>query len=511
MNKHKTIVLGGDSLNIEKLASAAYEDIPIKLSETAIKNIERGHKNLTSILESGAVAYGVNTGYGALSGVQIPLNKLKDLNINMIKSHMSGTGEPFSKQASKAVLILMANSQSKGHSGARRVLVDTIIKMINKGVYPVIPSQGSLGASGDLIPLSHAAAVLIGEGEAVYQGKRCSSRAAMKKAGIPTQVLEAREGVSLVNATHMMTALGSLSLHSAERLNKLADIALAMTLESILGLKTSVSPKVHKVRPHAGQTVTAANIRKLIDGSEIMKSHKYSSKIQDAYSLRCAPQVHGAVKDAVRYCRSTLEIEINSVTDNPMIFDQEVISAGNFHGQPLAISLDALGIAITVLGNISERRIDRLMNPQLSDLPAFLTPDPGLNCGYMMAHYLAASISFENRGLATPGSIDSVPVSANKEDFNSNGMWCARKAWQIIQNSERIIAAELLCAAQALDFLKEWKPGKGTGIAHNLIRQKVPTLKRDRILKKDINSVVDLIHSNQILESVEKTIGELKI
>jgi len=510
MGTNKVIALDGSSLTIEKLAAIVYENRPVHLTGTAVKKIENAHKRVRKILESEQTVYGVNTGFGALSHVRIPSKKVKKLQLNLVRSHTSGTGDPLPEPVVKAALVLLVNGISNGYSGCRRVLVETLVEMINKGVYPIIPSQGSLGASGDLIPLAHLAIVVVGEGEAIYRGTRYSGKMAMKKAGIPALTLEAKEGLSLINGSYVMTALGSLALRKAEILNKLADVAAATTLEATTGSKIPMNPEIHKIRPHPGQIATAANIRKLVEGSEIIASHKYCDRVQDAYSLRCIPQVHGAVKDAVRCCRSTLEIEMNSVTDNPLVFENSVISAGNFHGQPLAISLDMLGIAMTGLANIVERRIDRLMNPAMSGLPAFLSPNPGLNSGYMMAHYLAASISFENRGLATPGSIDSVPVSANKEDYNSNGMWCARKAWQIVNNTEKIIAVELLCAVQALDFIKGWKPGKGTRAAYDAIRQEVPKLKSDRIIQKDINAVIELVQTGQILKAVEDAVGKLE-
>jgi len=503
--------LDGNSLTIDGIIDAVYKDKKITLSDKAVNKIKRAHETVCTIVDSDDTVYGVNTGFGALSTISISQDKVKKLQENIVRSHASGSGEPFPISVVKAVLILLTNGLSKGHSGCRETVVRTIIDMYNKGVYPVIPSQGSLGASGDLIPLAHLALVLTGEGEAYYQGKRFSGKTAMRKAGIEPIRLEAKEGLSLINGTYVMTALGSLILHRSEKVVKLADIAAGITLEVTRGSKTPERPEIHKVKPHPGQIKTASNIIKLVENSEIIESHKYCSRVQDAYSLRCVPQVHGAVKDAVRYCRSAFDIELNAATDNPLVFGDDVISAGNFHGQPLAIPLDTLGIAVTNLGNISERRIDRLMNPALSELPAFLTPSPGLNSGYMLSHYLAAALTFENKGLATPGSIDSVPVSANKEDFNSNGMWCARKAWKIVENTEKIIAIELLCAVQALDFVEGWKPGKGTQAAYRIIREKVPKLQRDRIIHKDIDAVTELIQSDRILDVVESAVGNLEV
>jgi len=508
MSAAKGISLGAGRITIEDLASVVNKDKPVRLAPAAISRIQKGHSNLTALLASDEAFYSVNTGFGALSGIRIPTDKLKELQINLIRSHSAGAGEPFSSEIAKAALVITANSLAKGHSGCRRVAVDTLIAMINRGVVPVIPSQGSIGASGDLIPLAHSSGVMLGEGEAYYKGKRQTAKQAMRKAGIPLLELEPREGVALTNGTHLMTALGALSVHRAGRLNKLADIALALSLESILGLTASLDPDVHKLRPHPGQLATAQNLRKMIKGSGLLASHLYSKKIQDAYSLRCGPQIHGAAKDALSYCRSVLDVEINSVTDNPLVFGHKIVSAGNFHGQPLAVSLDALGIAMTVLGNVSERRIDRLMNPNLSGLPAFLAPDPGLHSGYMMAHYLSAALSLENRGLAAPGSVDSVPVSANKEDYNSNGLWCARKAWQIIRNVENVIGIEILCAVQALDLLKG-RSGAGSEAARRIVRERVRPLEGDRVLQKDIMAVQELIVSGRLIEGVEAAVGQL--
>lgn len=504
----KAVLLGAERLTVDDVAAVVYKNMGARLSPEASRKIRTGHSRLNALLASGRAVYGVNTGFGALSGVVIPRNRLKEQQANLVRSHSAGAGEPFPPEIAKAALVVTANSLAKGHSGCREVLVDTLVSMINKEIIPVIPSQGSIGASGDLIPLAHAAGVLIGIGEAYHQGRRLPARMAMKRAGIPVLELEPRDGVALTNGTHMMTALGAMSVHRAGRLSKLADVALALSLESILGLTASLDPDVHRLRPHAGQRATARNVRKLVKGSKLLAAHRYFEKIQDAYSLRCAPQIHGAVKDAVRYARSVLETELNSVTDNPLIFGNKVVCAGNFHGQPLAVPLDALGIALTVLGNVSERRIDRLMNPNLSGLPAFLAPDPGLHSGYMMAHYLAAALSLENRGLASPGSVDSVPVSANKEDYNSNGMWCARKAWQITRNVETIIGIETLCATQALDLLKG-KPGLGTEAVLRAVRRKVPPLKEDRVIQKDILAVGELIASGAIIEAAEDAVGPL--
>lgn len=510
MRAAKRTYLGSKRMTIEDLASVVYKNARVLMAPAAIRAVRKGHANLTKHLSSGRAFYSINTGFGALSGVKVSADKLMELQANLVRSHSSGTGEPFPPEIAKAALAVTANSLARGYSGCRKVLVDTLMAMINRGVIPLIPSQGSIGASGDLIPLAHSAGVLIGLGEAYFKGQRLPAKEAMKKARIPLLELEPREGIALTNGTHLMTSLGALSVGRAERLNKLADIALAMSLETILGLTASLDSDVHKLRPHPGQSATAQNVRKMIRGSRLLASHSYSNKIQDAYSLRCGPQIHGASKDALRYCRSVLEIELNSVTDNPLVFDEKVVSAGNFHGQPLAVSLDALAMATTVLGNVSECRIARFMSSELSGLPAFLASDPGLHSGYMMAHYLSAALTLENRGLAAPGSVHSVSVSANKEDYNSNGMWCARKAWQIISNVENIIGIEILCAAQALDLLKN-KPGAGTEAARRIVRQKVPSLKADRILKKDVDSVRELILSDKILEAVETSVGPLSL
>ncbi|MFC1729542.1 histidine ammonia-lyase [candidate division KSB1 bacterium] len=505
----KEIGIDGDSLTLEDFGAVVNNNRNVKLGIRGVKNVEKAHKSVLDILSSQKVVYGINTGFGALSKAHIPPDKVKMLQLNLVRSHSAGTGDPLPEEAVKGMMLLLANSLAKGYSGCRRIIVDTLIKMINKHVIPMVPAQGSLGASGDLIPLAHCALVMIGEGEAFYKRKRMSGLRAMRSAGIPTLTLEAKEGLSLVNGTYAMGSLGAISLLRSEKLIRLADIASAMTLEVTMGSKAPMSPEIHRARPHKGQINTAENILKLVEGSEIIRSHIDCDRVQDAYSIRCIPQAHCAVRDALEYCRNILRVEINSASDNPLVFSNDVLSAGNFHGQPLAVPLDTLGIAITGLGNISERRIDRLMNPVSSGLPPFLAQDPGLNSGYMMASYLAAALALENRGLASPGSVGTVPVSANKEDYISNGMWSARKALTIVENSERIVAVELLCGAQALDFIDNMKPGKGVNAAYKAIRTAVPPLKRDRIIKKDIAAVIGLMKNNTIIESVETSAGSL--
>jgi len=481
------IALDGSSLTLEDVIEVVYENKPVILSEKGNRNIEKAHRRVQKILESGDVVYGVNTGFGALSAVRIPDKKVRDLQYNLIRSHSCGTGEPFPPHMVKAMMLILANGLAKGHSGCRTVIVQTLIDMINKNLTPVVPSQG----------------------RAVYHGRELSGRAALRQAGIAPVSLEAKEGLSLINGTYVMSAVGGLAHLQSENLARIADIAAAMTLEVTKGTSTAVRPEIQEARRHPGHKSTAANILKLVAGSGIMDSHKDCGRVQDAYSLRCVPQVHGAVKDALAYCRNTLEIEINSTTDNPLIFGDDVISAGNFHGQPLAIAFDTLGIAVTDLGNIAERRIERLMNPSLSGLPAFLSPDPGLNSGYMMSHYLASGIALENTGLAAPGSVASNPVSANKEDYVSNGMWCARKAAKIAENTEKILAVELMCAVQAFEFVEGLKSGAGTTAACKTIREVVPKLKRDRIIQKDLLAVLGLIQDGTLIMNVEAAAGQL--
>jgi histidine ammonia-lyase len=409
-------------------------------------------------------------------------------------------------------MLLRIKELSLGHACGRLPSVRRLIRMLNHGVYPVIPEQGSVGASGDLCPLAHMALLLIGKGEGYLGGRRLSGARILERCRLKPLRLAPGEGLALINGTQVMTAIGALAVHDAIRLAKVIDIAAAMSLEVLMGSRTEFDPRIHKIRPHPGQAAAADNMLRLVRASDIITSHKDCKRIQDAYTLRCSPQVHGASRDAIHFVRQVIETEMNSATNNPLVFSdtEEILLGGNFHGQPVALALDFLGIAVSELANIAERRIERLVNPMLSGLPAFLVRDGGLNSGFMIAQYTAAALVSENKVLAHPASVDSIPTSANKEDHVSMGTIAARKCRDIIANAEQVAAIELLCAAQGLDLFTNLKPGDGTMAAYRTIRDNVPFLERDRLLAGDIATVRDLIHHGDILSAVEKQVGPLK-
>lgn len=458
----------------------------------------------------------MNTGFGHLSDVRISKTELKKLQVNMIRSHAAGVGEPLAKEVVRAMMLLRANALAKAYSGIKLKTLETLVDMVNRDICPLVPELGSIGASGDLAPLSHIALVLIGEGEAFYKNIRMLGKEALSRSGIKPITLEFKEGLSLINGTQAISAIGALAICDAENLLKHANLVGAMTLEVLHGKPQAFSENVGRARLHTGQSICARHILRLIKDSEIVSDcTKYD--IQDAYSLRCIPQVHGAILDTIKYAKGIIETEINSATDNPLVFPSskgntaEVISCGNFHAQPVAFAMDFLSISLAVLGSISERRIERLNNPNLSyGLPAFLTPNPGLNSGFMIPQYTAAALVSENKTLATPASIDSIPVSANKEDHVSMGMGAARKTNRILRNLERILAIELMCAAQALDICGI-NPGIGIRIAHEMVRKLVPKLEEDRVLSPDIEKLTELIRSEEIIHRVEDQVGELSL
>lgn len=409
------------------------------------------------------------------------------------------------------MMALRAKDLARGHSGIRLQTVERLLDLLNLGILPVVPEKGSVGASGDLAPLAHMSLVLIGLGEAFHRGKRMSGADALAQCGLQPLELEAAEGLALVNGTQMTAAVGGLAVHDAERLSSTADLAAAMSLEVLLGSRTEFDPRIHQVRPHPGQAFTADNLRRITQGSEIISYHKDCGSIQDAYTLRCSPQVHGATRDAIAYARRVLETEMNSSTNNPLIFadSEELLLGGNFHGQPVGLALDFLCMAVAELANISERRIERLVNPQLSGLPAFLVKEGGLHSGFMIAQYTAAALVSENKILSHPACVDSIPTSANKEDHVPMSPISARKAREIVQNAEHVIAIELLCGAQGLDLFTNLKPGEGTLAAYRVIRSAVPHLEKDRVLSRDIDAMVGLIREGILLHEVEQVIGEL--
>lgn len=508
--------INGDDLTLQDVLNVARKGVNVRISEQAKKKVAKSRKLIEKVVGEVDAVYGLNTGFGHLSDVRISDTELKKLQVNMIRSHAAGVGEPLAKEVVRAMMLLRANALAKAYSGIKLETLDTLIEMINQDICPFVPEIGSIGASGDLVPLSHIALVLIGEGEAFYENNRMPGKEALSRAGIKPITLEFKEGLSLVNGTQAISAIGALAICDAENLLKHANLVSAMTLEALHGKTQAFSENVGMARLHPGQSICAGHILKLINGSEMVDDHaKYG--IQDAYSLRCIPQVHGAILDTIKYAKAVVETEINSATDNPLVFPSpqgdtaEIISCGNFHAQPVAFAMDYLSISLAVLGSISERRIERLNNPNLSfGLPAFLSPDAGINSGFMIPQYTAAALVSENKTLATPASVDSIPVSANKEDHVSMGMGAARKTNRIIRNLERILAIELMCAAQALD-IRCSNPGTGSRIVHGIVRKYIPKLEEDRTFYADIEKLTNLIRSGEIIHKVEEQVGELAL
>ena len=491
------IELDGVSLTLGQTEAVAFGE-EVSLASDARERVERARGFIEEIVARNEVVYGVNTGFGALSEVSIAADELRELQLNLVRSHACGVGEPLPEAAVRAMILHRANVLAKGFSGCRPAVIDTLIAMLNGGAHPVIPSRGSVGASGDLAPLAHLALVAVGEGEAIFLGERMPGGEAMRRAGIRPLRLEAKEGLALLNGTQGMTAVGGLALLNAVRLSEAADVIGAMTLEALRGTPVAFDEKIHLARPHPGQQASARRLRDLIEGSEIRESHRdraVDPRVQDAYALRCMPQVHGAVRDALEHARGIVEVEINSATDNPLVFidEREVLSGGNFHGEPVALALDYAAIAVADLGTIAERRVERLVNPTLSGLPAFLSPYPGTNSGLMIAQVTAAALIAENNVLAHPASVFTLPTSANKEDHVSMGMTAALKFAQVVNNVETILAIELLCAAQGLEFLKPLKPGPKLQGVYDRVRLRAPALERDAPLAPYIESLKPVV------------------
>lgn len=512
------LLLDGNSLSIEQLYNAATNSAAtIALSPKAKKAMQHSRALVEQWLANDEVIYGVTTGFGEFANVRIPLDRIEQLQTNLIKSHAAGAGDPLPPEIVRAMMILRVNALAKGYSGIRPETVEFIVKFFNAGLVPVIPSQGSVGSSGDLVQLAHLVLAMMGKGKIsnIKQGITKYERAdsLLKKNKLSPLRLTAKEGLALINGTQMMTAYAALIIHEARQLTKLADIACALSVEALKGTDTAFDERIHKLRPYKGQLASAKNLRLLMKGSEIRESHRYNDdRVQDAYSLRCAPQVHGASRDALEYVADKVSIEINSANDNPLIFPQEKehLEGGNFHGQPIALAMDFAAIALSEIANISERRIERMVNGALSRLPRFLTANGGLNSGLMIAQYTAASLVSENKVLAHPASVDSIPTSANQEDHNSMGSIAAQKCWRILKNAQTVIAIELLTAAQAIDFHKPLKCGIGTHAAYATIRKTIPHLSEDRILHDDIQKALQLVKNGKVLSSVEKTVGRLK-
>jgi histidine ammonia-lyase len=535
--------IDGNNLTVKDILKIVYENQQAELSEEAVKNIKKARNTIEEWLKNDEVIYGVTTGFGEFANVKIPLSEIETLQKNLIFSHAAGTGNFLPVEVVKAMLLLRINTLIKGFSGIRLETIEFMLKMLNNNLIPLIPSQGSVGACGDLVQLAHLVLSMMGIGFVIipkkirrsgaqnifnfgfdyklHSGDKIETEsleilkadAALKKIGLQPIKLKAKEGLALINGTQMMTAYLSLSVSQSMDLMKTIDIAASLSIEALKGSDTPFDERIHKLRNFTGQAKCAGNIKRLLKNSEIRESHRYNhEKVQDAYSLRCIPQVHGATRDIIEYVNNIVHIEINSVTDNPLIFpdDNAHLEGGNFHGQPIALASDFLSIGLSEFANISERRIERLVNGNLSGLPRFLTKEGGLNSGLMIAQYTAASLVSENKVLAHPASVDSIPTSANQEDHNSMGSIAAKKCYQILRNVQTVIAIELLCAAQGIDFHKPMKCGDGANPAYICLRDHIPHLTQDRILYDDIQTVLHLIEENTILNAVENKIGNLE-
>lgn len=497
--------LDGESLTIDRLFTILKNKDQIKLSDNAIDKVKKSRSVIEKIISEKKTVYGVNTGFGKFSDISIAEDKIDELQKNLVMSHATGIGEPLPEEIVRLIILLKINSLAKGFSGVRFELIQTLIEMYHAGIMPIIPAKGSVGASGDLAPLAHLTLVLIGMGEALFEGKRISGSQAMKKAGIPSLTLKAKEGLALLNGLQVSTAIACLALKQLENLAQTADIIGALTVDGLKGSMRAFDERIQKARGLPGQIEVGRILTRLLTDSEILESHQDCKKVQDAYSLRCMPQVHGAVRDAIHFARSILEIEINSCTDNPLIFseDGEVLSGGNFHGQPISMVSDLLGIASSYLANISERRIEYMLDPNTSDMAGFLTEEGGLNSGFMIAQVTAASLASSNKVLAHPASIDSIPTSANKEDLVSMSCHAAQKALEIIKNTGYILAIELLCACQAIDMKRPLKSSNSLEKVYQLVREHVPHLSGDRILYLDIEAAFKLIAEEKIIETAK--------
>ncbi|HWR60643.1 MAG TPA: histidine ammonia-lyase [Clostridia bacterium] len=505
------LLIDGENLTIKDVVDVARSDRRIELSEQAVGRIRKSRKYVDELVDKGAVVYGITTGFGKFSDVFISKEDTRALQRNLIVSHSCSLGDPLAEEIVRGIMLLRINALAKGFSGIRLETVNTLVEMLNKGVHPIIPEKGSLGASGDLAPLANMVLVMLGEGEAIYQGVKLSGKEAMDRAEIKTVELTSKEGLALINGTPVMTAIGALAAYDAVNLLKNADIISAMTLEALKGITTAFDKKVHEVRGQRGQMAAARNMLRLVEGSELT-TVQGQIRVQDAYTLRCIPQIHGASRDAIQYVVEKITIEMNAVTDNPIVFadDDQVISGGNFHGQPIALAMDFLGIALSELANVSERRLERLVNPQLNDLPAFLTRKGGLNSGFMITQYAAASIVSENKVLAHPASVDSIPSSANQEDHVSMGTTAARKARVILDNVQKVLGIEAFAASQAISFRGDVKLGKGTAEAYKVIREEVTPVDEDRIMYVDMNKFDRMIKSEAFVKAAESAVGELE-
>ena len=502
--------LTGNDLRIDDVWEVAVQRAPVGLADEARARMEAARALVEG---AGEHTYGVNTGFGRFVSESIPGEQAEELQLRLLRSHACGVGEPYPADVVRAAMLLRANALAKGYSGARVETVELLIECLNRGVLPRVPSRGSVGASGDLAPLAHLALPLVGEGQAWFEGALRPGGDALAAAGLEPVRLGAKEGLSLINGTQFMAAMGALALVRAWRLARVADLACALSLEALQGSRTSFHPAIHAARPLRGQVDSAANVRLLLEGSAILESHRWCDRVQDAYSLRCAPQVHGASRDLLAHVEATVAVEVNAATDNPLVLVDEgiVVSNGNFHGQPLAFGLDLLAMAVSELASISERRVERLVNPSLSEgLPPFLTVEGGLNSGFMIPQYVAASLVSENKSLCHPASVDSIPTSAGQEDHVSMGNASGLKALQVLDNSERGLAIELLAGAQAIEFLAPLEPGPGVRATHAAVRELSERVRDDRSLADDIERVAVAVRDGSILAAAEAAVGELR-
>ena len=506
----RRIPLTGESLTVADVWDVAVHGAGAELADTARERMRAARELLESV--QGEHTYGVNTGFGKFVSEHVPEELAEELQLRLLRSHACGVGEPYPPEIVRAAMLLRANAIAKGYSGARVVTVELLLECLNRGVVPVVPARGSVGASGDLAPLAHLALPLVGEGEAVVGGETLPGQEALERVGLAPLRLVSKEGLSLVNGTQFMTSMAALGVTRARRLAGTADLACALSLEALQGSRSSFTPAVHRSRPLKGQQEAAANVWRLLDGSAIIESHRWCDKVQDAYALRCAPQVHGACRDLLDYVQATVDVELNAATDNPLVLldENEIVSAGNFHGQPLAFALDALAMAVAELASISERRTERLVNPSLSNgLPPFLVEEGGLNSGFMIPQYVAAALVSENKVLAHPASVDSIPTSAGQEDHVSMGNAAGLKALRVLDNAERTLAIELLAGAQAIEFLAPLQPGAGVSAVHEFVRALSPRLVEDRSLSADIERVAEAIRTGAVLAAAEERLGVL--
>jgi histidine ammonia-lyase len=496
------LLIDGETLRIENVHEVAFERRRVALHPNAADKMSKSRDVIEAIVKEQRAVYGVSTGFGKLSDVHIGQDQITPLQHNLVRSHASGIGDPFSEEEVRALMLLRANVLAKGLSGVRPVLAERLCDLLNHHVYPVIPCRGSVGASGDLAPLAHLALVLIGEGEVFSESTKITGREAFEAIGVSPLQLQAKEGLALLNGTQATLATGLISWRRAKQLLDMADLAGAMSLEALKGSPVAFDERIHQARPHAGQLQVAERLSRFLRESEIRQSHIDCGRIQDAYSLRCMPQVHGPVRECIEYVRTVAAVEINSATDNPLVFadGSEVLSGGNFHGQSLGLAFDFMSMSLSVLANISERRIERLLNPEYGDLPAFLADHPGLNSGFMIAQVAAAALASENKVLSHPASVDSIPTSGNKEDHVPMAMGAALKLKQVVANLERILAIEFLCAAQGIDYQRPLKAGESVETAYEQIRRHISHVSVDRVLSTDIARMISLMNEDEFIK-----------